>query len=179
MVQHDYNKFYGFSDLSYNIISHLILNDEMIWKLIKFPTNDAHTKADLTIAEKATLIYKGQSDSTPFRVFTVPFVDDSFEEEQTQLRVFTHRVDPRSYVVATVDFAIDIMCHNKIAILSTAKNRVDLMFEHVMGALNGRDIKSVGNLYFNAQQSPRNRCDLIYFNKYYQGFRIIMSTNIG
>ena len=149
MVEHDYNKFAGFSNLSYNIITHLISNDEVIWRLLKNSTNDALTKPNLSIAEKRALIYKGQSDSTPYRVFTSMFIDDAFQAEQTQIRVYTGRVNPENYVTAVVDFVVDVICHNKIAILSNAANRLDVMFEHVMNALNGRDIESLGRLYFN------------------------------
>jgi hypothetical protein len=178
-VEHDYNKFIGFSGLSYNIISHLINNDDTLWKMLKFPTSDALSKPNLTKSEKSALIYKGQEDSTPFRVFTSPFVDDAVEMRQAQIHIYTGRVNPENYVTSVVDFVCDILCHNKIAILSNAANRLDVMFEHVMNALNGRDIESLGRLYFNAARSRGNGSRFIKPNDYYIGYQIVMSANFA
>jgi len=178
MTEDGYNKFTGFSNLPYNIISNLILNDEEIWKLLNFPTNDALAQPNLTLAQKGALIYKGQEDSTLFRVFTTPFVDDAFEARQTHLHIYPVKVYPENYVMGVVDFAIDIICHNKIAILSNASNRLDVMFEHIMKALNGSDIESVGTLYFNAdRQHSGSVSKLMRVNNFYTGYRIIMSVN--
>ena len=178
MIEHDYNQFDGFYNYSYEIIVHLLQNDEMVWKLLYYPDSDAFSKPNLDLPTKANLIYKGQSDATPFRVFTVPFMDDSYEKETTQLRIFTWDVFPKNYVTAISSFAIDIFTHNKIAVLSTGKNRLDLMFEHIMKALNGKNIGSLGKLYFNAEASRNNRMNHLHVNKYYFGNRIIMSAEI-
>jgi translation elongation factor EF-G len=178
MPDHEsYNKFSGFSNLPYNIISHLILNDEIIWKLLYYPENDALVQSNLTKVQKRTLIYKGQDDATPFRVFTTQFMDDSFQERQTQLRVYSGLVVPENYVQGVIDYRIDVMCHNKISILDTTENRLDVMFEHIMNALNGRDIESLGKLYFNADRRRTNSSALFNPNDYYIGRGIIMSTN--
>jgi hypothetical protein len=172
-----YNQFDGFSQLSYNIITHLILNDSVLWNLLKYPTADALSQTTLGTPQKVALIYKGQTDFTPYRVFTTPFIDDAFDLQQTQLRVYTARVYPETYVTSVVDFAIDIICHNKIAILSSAQNRLDVMFEHIMQALNGRDIESLGKMYFNADRNSRNSSVITKFNSFYIGYRIVMSAN--
>lgn len=179
-MDHDYNKFTGFSYLSYNIISHLINNDDVLWKVLKFPNSNALSQPNLSLADKRALIYKGQTDSTPYRVFTTPFMDDAFQEQQTQIRIYTGRVTPENYVTSVVDFVIDVICHNKIAILNNASNRLDVMFEHIMQALNGRNIESLGNLYFNKDRRYSGSGSN-YFkpNDYYIGYHIVMSANVG
>lgn len=175
-----YNRFSGFSNLSYNIISQLILNDEVLWRLLKHNTPDALSQTDLTQAQKAALVYKGQTDVESYKVFTTPFIDTAFDEQQTQLRVYTGRVFPDTYVTATVDFVLDIICHNKIAILSNAANRLDVAFEHIMQALNGRDVASLGKLYFNNTGGNGHSGSVSNFikpNNFYIGYRVIMSVD--
>jgi hypothetical protein len=180
-VEHDYNQFTGISNLPYNIIGKVLTTNENIWKLLKYPGNDALSKTNLTLAEKRVMMYKGEEITTtsPYRVFTVRFVDDAFELEQTQLRVYIGRISPSNSVRGKVDFGIDVMCHNKIAILNTYQNRCDVLFEEIMKTLNGKEIGGLGNLYFNVDASSTNVANLSYFNEWYQGYRIVMSTNYG
>ena len=155
----------------------MILNDETLWKLLQYPTNDALSKADLTTAQKGALIYRGQEDSTPFRVFTSPFLDDAFDEKQTQIRIYSGTIVPETYVTGIVDFNIDLLCHNKIQILNSAQHRLDVAFENVMQALNGRNIESLGVLYFNEDRRRTNQSGWFKPNDYYVGRRIVMSAN--
>lgn len=174
-----YNKYSGFSNLSYNIISHLILNSEAdnLWKLLKYSSNDALTKFNLTKAEKAALIYKGQEPSTPYKVLTTQFLDDASDERDTQLRIYTGTIYPENYVQGIIDFRMDLICNNKIAVLSNSQNRLDVMFECIMKSLNGRDIEGLGNLYFNADRRKTNSSGFFNPNKFYVGRAIVMSTN--
>mgnify|MGYP007069485523 CR=1 FL=1 len=72
-----YNKFIGYDTLSYRVIEYLINNNEDIWKMLKYNTPDALSQPNLTLSEKAELIYQGEVDAEPFRVFRDAFTDDA------------------------------------------------------------------------------------------------------
>jgi hypothetical protein len=181
-VEHDYNQYTGYSEIPYKIMSHLMLNNDILWKLCKYPEPNALSQTNLTLAEKRALVYGGQSDSTPYRVFTVKYTDDAVELMQTQMRIYMARVYPKNYVTGMVDVFIDVFCHNKIAVLSDSKhrNRYDIMFEEVMKTLNGKNVDTLGNLFFNGEANNRNSAELVSFdnNKWFQGYQIRMSVNV-
>ena len=51
----NYNKYSQMSQMVYNIVEHLMLNNENIWKVLKYPDVDCLNKPNLTLAEKAAL----------------------------------------------------------------------------------------------------------------------------
>ena len=58
-----YNKFTEFSNLCYNILAYLMVQNEDIWKLLKYDTPDPLSKPNLTLEEKRKMIYDGNGDS--------------------------------------------------------------------------------------------------------------------
>jgi hypothetical protein len=182
-VEHDYNQYVGFSEIPYKIMSHLIISNDIIWRLLKYPESNALSQANLSLDEKRAWVYGGQEDSTPYRVFTVKYTDDAVELRQTQMRIYMARVYPKTYVTGMVDVFIDVFCHNKIAVLSDSKhrNRYDIMFEEIMKTLNGKNVDTLGNLFFNSEANNRNAAELLSFDKnnWFQGYQIRMSTWVG
>jgi hypothetical protein len=179
-----YNQYAGYSKIPSKIMEYLIFNNESLWKLCKYNSSDALTESNLTVAEKRALVYGGQPDSSPYRVFTVKFTDDDIEKRQTQIRIYMARVYPKNAQIGMIDFCIDVFCHNKIAVLSYPgykPNRYDVMFEEIMKTLNGKDIKTLGRLFFNGSSNSRQSADLVSFDKnnWFQGYQIRMSTNVG
>jgi hypothetical protein len=184
-IEHGYNQFTGFSEIPYKIMRHLMNNNEVLWKLCKYPELDALTKTNLTLAEKSEMIYKGGTitKESLCRVFTVKYTEDAVELTQTQMRIYMKHVYPKTYVTGMIDVFIDIFCHNKIAVLSDNmhRNRYDIMFEEVMKTLNGKNVDTLGNLFFNGEANNRNSADLVSFDKnnWFQGYQIRMSTWVG
>jgi hypothetical protein len=180
-----YNQYAGYSQIPYKIMEYLMTTNENLWRLCAYPESDAlsPSRLNLTIAQKRALIYGGQTDSTPYRVFTVKYTDDAVERVQTQIRIYMNRVYPKDYVVGMIDFCIDVFCHNKIAVLTYPgykPNRYDVMFEEVMKTLNGKDVDTLGRLFFNAEANGRNSAELVSFDSkhWFQGYQIRMSTMV-
>ena len=175
-----YNKFSGFSDLCYNIISYLMTNNENIWKLLKYNTPDALSRPNLSIQEKRALIFNGNNDSEDFKVYRSPFLDESFTKQTSQLRVYALTVLPDNRSLSTIDFAIDCLTHIKLVNLDGCKSRAELMVEEVLKTLNGQDINGVGKIFFDSRESSYDAArSSLFNNRYFFGFQIVISVKFG
>lgn len=181
-----YNQYAGFAQIPYKIMEYLMVSNTSIWKLLKYPQSNALQQPDLTMTEKRALVYGGQpvtTENNPYRLYTVRFIDDAMTEQVTHLHIYINRVVPQNAQVGTVDICFDAFCHNKIAVLSYPNykpNRYDMMFEELMKTLNGKDVDTLGRLYFNGDGLSRaSNARLMSFSKdnVYQGYGIVMSVN--
>lgn len=176
-----YNTYKEFPAMGIKIIEHLFSNNEDIWKLLKHNSPDALQKPNLTIGEKRALIYTGEGVQTEFRIFRQPFIEDVFEDVVAQLRVYNSMLLPINRVHGVIDFCFEIVVHNKIiAIEGGYLNRMEVILQQLIGALNGTEIGGVGKFFFNQEGQYTNRAQLmIYNNRNYVGYKLIMSTRTG
>lgn len=163
--------------MSYSVLTELILNNEDIWKLLKYPTPDALSKPNLTKQEKIALIYNGEADSSSFRVFRQSFTDDAYAEETSRLGIYISYVQPTNYVNAIVDFTFEIMSHNKIIALDEYMNRNEYILSEIVSTLNNKEIGGLGSLFFDYDTNYRNIAQLTYFNKFFQGYKLTVSNH--
>lgn len=180
-----YNTYSKIDKFEYKVIEHLFSNEDL-WKLIKYNDSDALSpnKPNLTTQEKKDLIWTGQLnssgdiDSSKYRVFKQSLTDDSFGDMTTHLRVYIGEVVPDNGIIGTVDIYIEILTHSKLnGLMDTELNRISSLLKNVLGTLNGSSIDGVGNLYFNADATRRNKAKHAINNgKNYFGYLIIMST---
>lgn len=177
-----YNKLTNYRLLSYYIISYLMDNNEIIWKLLKYPNNDALDMPNLTLTEKAELIYNGEINAEPFRVFRTAFpMDDAYTEQITQLRIFPTYNNPENRMASVQDFMINPITHVKLSHLNDYSTRIDTMVEEVIRTLNGVLVEGVGVMYFDAGRQRSNSIKYtpnIGNNKNFEGAYIIMSCNL-
>lgn len=177
-----YNQYDGLQNFTLLIIQHLMLNNEDIWKLLKYDTQDALEKPNLTREEKAKLIYPGASggDMDDYRVFRTPYLDDLTTNQQAQLRVYLESITPDTRLYGTVDVNIEVICHVKMIELNDYQNRVESIVWQVIKTLNGADVGGIGKLFFDRSGSFY---DLIKMNRYnnrnFYGYTITMSTKMG
>lgn len=175
-----FNTYSSLDGLCHRVIQYLMMNDEDIWKLLKYPTPDALYKENLTMREKADLIYTDSSDSSNFRVFRAPFMDDVFDEQCAQLRVYVEAITPDTTLYGTVDIQIEIVSHVKIINLVEYRNRLEVLLQRVIKTLNGAYVGGVGQLMFDRTMSYY---DLVKYNLYnnrnFCGYSLIMSTKVG
>lgn len=169
------NQLTQIDDISYSIIEHLMLNNENIWKILKYNTTDALTKPNLTLDEKTALIYSGGEFADNYKVFRQSFTDDAMEYRNSRLHVFLGYVQPIKAVYGMVDVCFEIMTHNKDIPLDNYKNRNEVMAQEIVNTLNDAYVGGVGNLFFNYNVNYRNMLQLKFFNKYYQGYTLVMS----
>ena len=151
--QEQYNKFTNLPLLSYNCISYLMENDELIWKLLKYNDAKAYSKADLTHAEKADLIYAGQENITDFRVFMDVGQDNSWLHESTVLRITPIELIPTNHIYGHVTMGFEVYSHYKINTLANYTTRIDTITQKLIEIFNGADIIGVGRLYFDAGEN--------------------------
>ena len=177
-----YNQYDGLQNFTLLIIQHLMLNNEDIWKLLKYDTQDALEKPNLTREEKAKLIYHGASggDMDDYRVFRTPYLDDLTTNQQAQLRVYLESITPDTRLYGTVDVNIEVICHVKMIELNDYQNRAESIVWQVIKTLNGADVGGIGKLFFDRNGSFY---DLIKMNRYnnrnFYGYTITMSTKMG
>ena len=177
-----YNQYDGLQNFTLFIIQHLMLNNEDIWKLLKYDTQDALEKPNLTREEKAKLIYPGASggDMDDYRVFRTPYLDDLTTNQQAQLRVYLESITPDTRLYGTVDVNIEVICHVKMIELNDYQNRAESIVWQVIKTLNGADVGGIGKLFFDRNGSFY---DLIKMNRYnnrnFYGYTITMSTKMG
>lgn len=177
-----YNQYDGLQNFTLLIIQHLMLNNEDIWKLLKYDTQDALEKPNLTREEKAKLIYPGASggDMDDYRVFRTPYLDDLTTNQQAQLRVYLESITPDTRLYGTVDVNIEVICHVKMVELNDYQNRAESIVWQVIKTLNGADVGGIGKLFFDRSGSFY---DLIKMNRYnnrnFYGYTITMSTKMG
>ena len=149
MRKEQYNEISILSSLSENCISYLIDNDDEIWKLLYYNTNDCWKQPNLTKEQKSSLIYGGQPNETDFRVFMDIGADNTWTIQACILRISPGTITPDSYVVGSLGVAFEIYAHYKINHMSNLKTRIDYGSQRIYEIFNGADVPGVGRLYFD------------------------------
>jgi len=181
MKVHDpYAKYRELPKLSYKIIEVLMKSKEAedLWKFLKYDDPDAWSKPNLTMEEKAALIYPGGEHQEDFRVFMDFTMDDSVYKEATYLRIYPLQINPEDRTVGICSINFEVFTHSKLNHLSNYTTRIDSMVQILLEVLNGADISNMGCLYFDASRSRTNEVVSIGM-KPYKGKMITMSLNIG
>lgn len=176
----DYNEYGQIELLAYNCISYLMQNNENIWKLIypSYMTPDCLSKANLTNAQKRSLIYKGQSDSSAFRVFTDGANNnDAMTEMSALIKIYPAAIVPNNYIISTTSVVFECLCHYKVSVLDNYASRSLSMAKEILNSLNGVSIGGIGVLVADKRVSAYNKIQFETYNdKGYSGYSIIMST---
>lgn len=153
-----YNKYEYYKNLSYNIISYLMKNNELIWKLLKYNTADAWSQTNLTLEEKGSLIYDGSDDSTGYHVFLDEGNPDVHTREDCIIRVSPMEMYPENKIVGTILIGCEVYAHYKVNTLSDYTTRVDTIVQEFLTTLNGVAIDGViGNLSFDRVMNQQIR----------------------
>jgi len=152
-----YNDFRQFSVLSYNCIKHLMMTNELVWKLLKYTDSAAWNKPDLTQEEKGALIYAGQQDTAMYNVFMDGKQPDVVMGEISMLRIMPHTALGLNRTVGYIEMSMEIFSHYKINHLSNYKTRIDTIAEELLATFNGADVGGLGLMSFDkmADQSSR------------------------
>ena len=159
--KNEYNKFETLPLASYNITKYLMDNEETIWKLLKYSDADAWNKPNLSLGEKAALVYAGQPNETDFRVFNSVGQDNSWTVEACLLRISPATILPNNYVFGYSSIAFEVYCHYKVVTLSNYMNRIDYASQRLIECLNGAEIDGVGRLFFDHRASAFSKSILI------------------
>lgn len=155
-----YNQFNDYDSFPYNCVSYLMENDEVIWKLLKYPDPDAWNKPNLTKIEKAALIYNGDDNTANYRVFMDRGEPDVNTFENCQIRIANYSVFPEHRVVGTMSMIFEVYPHYKTNHLSNYKTRGDMIMGRFFKVFNGAKIGGIGNLFYDRVGSESNRQEL-------------------
>jgi|FLOH01.1.fsa_nt_gi hypothetical protein len=155
-----YNPYTELPDFSYKCISLLMDKNELIWKLLKYPTPNAWNMGDLTHAEKASLIWAGEGDSTDFHVFMDDGLPDVETREDTILRITPYQLFPDNRTVGTVIILMEVYAHYKVNSLSNYKTRIDTIIQQLLEVFNGEEISGIGRLHFDKVGTGATRMEM-------------------
>jgi hypothetical protein len=159
--QDQYNKYKTFPLTSYNIIRYLMNNEDDLWKILKYSDPDAWNKPNLTLEEKAALIYAGQPDEENYRVFADVGMDNAWSVQACILRVAPITLLPTNYVYGYVSIGFEVYCHYKANTMSNYMTKIDFGTQRIIETLNGAEIDGVGRLYFDFKASSASKSVVI------------------
>lgn len=178
-IQQAYNKYTLLPNVSYNIATYLMDNDELIWKLLKYDTNDAWSpsKANLTKSEKGALIYKGVGEpaNSTFRLFFDAGMDGAWNIATTMLRISPVVLIPKTYVTGVQSIRFEVYSHATLNMLSNYNPRSLSIIQKLIEVLNGAEIEGIGRIFFDYKISSYCRMSGINVgNATYKGYELIM-----
>lgn len=157
--------------LSYNIISYLIDNNEMIWKILKYESSDAWNQTNLTASEKRALVFFGENNVEDYRVFMDSGLDSTWTKEVCILKVSIMEVRPKNKIIANAVIGFETYCHSKIWTMNNYQTRVDTIAKEIISTLNDAEIGGLGKIYFD------NNCKISLIGKIpFRGKGILMSN---
>ena len=159
--QAEYNKYKQYPLTSYNIIKYLIVNEEDLWKILKYNDPDAWNKTNLTLEEKSALVYAGQPNETEFRIFLDVGQSNSWTIEACFLRVAPLVLTPENFVYGYMSIGFELYSHYKVNTMSNYTTRLDYGTQRIIETLNGAEIPDVGRLYFDYKASTQTKSMLI------------------
>lgn len=153
-----YADFSVFNQISYNCISKLARENELVWKLLKYPQSDAWQMPALTAKEKSDLIYAGQADSSEYRVFMDNKQPDVLMQEIAMVRIFPATAAGFARNYGVIGVGMQVFSHYKINHLSNYTTRVDTIAGELIALFNGAtDIGGLGNLAFHKAAEDSDR----------------------
>lgn len=176
----DYAKYKAMTNISYRIIEYLMQEPEaeIIWKLLKYNDANAYMRPNLTLEEKASLIYNGEAIQAKYNVFFDYMMDDAEDEMKSLIRIYPAEVYPITRVTGICTINIEVFAHSKINHLSNYTTRVDTIIQKIIEVLNGKDIGGIGVMFFDNQGSRYDKIQTIG-QKPYKGKLLKMSVNMG
>jgi hypothetical protein len=152
-----YASFTSYAKFSYNCIAYLMDNNELVWKLLAHTAPTDWELGDLTHAQKAALVYRGEEDASLFHVFLDIKQPDVFTKETSLLRIAPYYAQGRNRTLGTVEMSMEVFCHNKVNHLSNYQTRTDTIVGELLNLFNGANIGGLGLLTFDklADQNAR------------------------
>jgi hypothetical protein len=152
-----YNNFETLATIGYNCVKYLILNNDMIWKLLKYTTPNAWSENNLTNEEKAQLIYAGESDTSNYNVFLDGKQPDVETKEKTLLRIMPEYAVGLNRTVGLIRISMEVYSHYKINHLSNYQTRIDRIAQELLETFNGTLVGGFGNMVFNKMTDESSR----------------------
>jgi hypothetical protein len=157
----NYNIFSMLPELPYNIVSYLIENNDLIFRLLKFNDSDAWrldtVHPNLSQIEKGNLVYDGLRVESDCKIFLDTGADESWQQQSSILRISILEAIPSNYVYGYLVIGAEIYCHYKINTLTSYKPRDLTIAQSLIETLNGAEVGGIGKLFFDSSINPRSK----------------------
>lgn len=210
----DFNRFDNLDGAEDKIIYYLISDKDktpeqlkyvhMLWRLLYYDDvraliNDKkHPLPSYKQIEK--LICNDDTLQAPYRIFRMPYIIESEEEQSSIIRVFVERIIPTNHLIAQVNFGVDVLVHSKLTnILNPLtddndevinvnelkplvqyKSRATTMVKCILALLNGAYISGIGNLLFSREPNRFVETKMgLMNNRSVYGYRTIFSCQMS
>jgi hypothetical protein len=171
-----FNTFETLPLVGYLCVMHLVDNNELIWKLLKYNESDAWKQTNLTRSEKLALLFNGVGNQNDFRVFIDDGQIDVWTQQACVLRIFPIEIFPENQVMADLYIAFQVLSYYEINHLTNYQTRIDTMIAEIAKTFNGTVIDGVGMLSFDRSAFPR--CKMAQYGiKPFTGKMIVMGLS--
>lgn len=177
-----YNSLSQLPNIPYNIIKYLVQNDEIIWKLMKYPDYNALSKPDLTMTEKLNMLWcSGPQEK--FNVFLTPLVEDAIPESKCIFKLYQYYIHAKELYTSTVVYAFDFLYGGQMTLVEyngIPVSRGDLFINRILEVLNGAEVNGIGKLTFFDDMSRYSLGKATIGNsKTFTGVCMYMATLVG
>jgi hypothetical protein len=177
-----YNSYYALPTIPYNILKHLALSDEIIWKLLKYNDYNALDKPDLTFSEKMELVWKN-GPQEQYNIFFTNLIEDAIAESKCLIKIYNYYIEPESLYVGNVVYAFDILYGGKMSLVEyngIPVSRGDLIVNRLLSILNGTEVNGVGKMVFHQDMSRYDLSRSVIGNsRTYTGKQLFISVLVG
>lgn len=173
-----YAKYLDYPRLSYLCIEKLLNENEIVWKLLKYPVPDALDQPNLTLDEKIALIYKADGDIVNFNVFMDIGQNEVFTRETTIIRIAPFGIHPDNHIYGSVLMSFETYAHYNINHLNNYQTRVDTIMGEFLKTFIGANIAGIGRLTFNMMEDQSNKMTISGMQPF-KGKQLFMSNKVN
>lgn len=156
-INEGYNTFEQFPLISSNMVTYMMENNELIWKLLAYNDPDAYktdsAHPNLTMSQKGKLIYNGVRSASACRIFFDAGLDDGWVLESCIMRFTPIKLIPVNRTLGNVIVGVETYCHSKINHMTNQQTRLNMITQQVIQTFNGTLVGGLGQIYFNAQSN--------------------------
>lgn len=178
-----YNAMTQLPYIPYNIMKYLALNEENLWKLLKYNTYDALSQPNLTFQEKMSLIWARDEKQENYNVFFTNLVEDAITQSKTIMKLYKYFISTDNLYLSDVVYEFDFLYGGNMAMVEyngVPVPRDDLLIQRVLDTLNGAYVGGVGKLQFNTQMSRYSGVKTTVGNdKTFTGSCLFMVVQVG
>ena len=178
-----YNSLAALPQAPYKILEYLALNNENIWKMIKYNDYNALSKPNLTIKEKLEYVWKNGKQED-YSVFFTNLIEDAICQSKCILKIYQYYIhaEPNVYL-STPIYAFDFLYGGQMSLINynnAPANRGDVFIHEILKTLNGVNIGGVGMLTFSSDLSRYSAARAVIGNsKTFTGVSLYMSVLMG
>lgn len=180
--KNSFNQFTQMPFIPYLLIEKLMEN-ENIWKILKYSTYDCLSKENLSLEEKSQMIWKNQDNQIDYNVFLTPLIEDMIYDSKTILKCYRYYSVPLTHINSIVTYEIDILYGGKISLIDyngVPCSRSDVLETEIIKTLNGSDVGGIGYFQFNKELSSFCQSKMVLGNdKTFTGSAIVFGTNLS